>query len=375
METLKISFLSYMGRYATPPFSYGGEIIYWNIVDELAKMGHHVTLYASPGSKCPLNGKLVQMTSIDENGSLNSSKELYNVSLHLKDILSSDIIHDGSNFKLTHYYANTLGHKNSLAHLISVDQHNLFYPHHVVLISRKHLETVKSCFSAYVQEPIPHPIKSPSNMFMSIINPLYVYPDIDLDFFEPCYEKEDYFVWVSRFHPVKGVLMAVDICKKAGVKLKVGGDISSAEHLNYFMKIQPILEKNNVEFVPTPDRMSLKRLLQHAKAFIFPVQYVEAFGLIVLESLALGTPVITSCNGAPSEIIEHGKSGFVSPLSVEAFVERVQMIDELKPEDARRRAEQFKKGTAAQHFYRIYKMMLDGKWPTLLLPTKHKTSL
>jgi len=375
METLKISFLSYMGPYPTPPIAYGGEIIYWNVVDELDKMGHNVTLYASPLSRKPEHGNLVEISSLHpEMGFLDRRTELANVATHLKNILSSDIVHDGSNFKCAHFFANTVGMgEKALAHLISVDEHNLFYPHHVVAISYKHAKAMESSFGAHVQEPIPHPFFTSKNRHTSIVNPVVVYPDIDLDLYQPCYDKEDYVIWVSRFHEVKGPVTAIEACAKAGVKLKMSGDITSQDHRRYFLeKVKPLMDKHGIEYVPTPDRTSLIRFLQKAKAFIFPVSYVEAFGYVVLESLACGTPVITTCNGAMSEIVEHGRSGFIVPNTVDAFAETLSRVNELKPEEARRRAERFKKGNGAREFYKLYKMMLDGKWPRIHLPVKNR---
>jgi glycosyltransferase involved in cell wall biosynthesis len=213
---------------------------------------------------------------------------------------------------------------------------------------------------------------SPRNMFINVVNPVVIYPDIDLELYGPQYEKEDYVIWVSRMHPDKGIVQAIEACAKAHVKLKVSGDIvTNPIHREYYEKtVKPLLTKYDVEYVPTPDRKSLINFMRRGRALIFPIQYIEAFGYVVLESLALGTPVLATCLGAPSEIIEHGKSGFIVPNSVDAFSEALQRIDELKPEDARRRAEYFKKGKGAREFYELYKKMLDGKWPIYYLPQK-----
>lgn len=376
MEKLKISFLSYMGVSATPPKSYGGEIIYWNIVDELAKMGHEVTLYASPGSMCPENGKLVELSNVDERNLSNPLIEHRNIALNLYEILSSDIVHDGSNYKYAHYYANLLGKENNaLVQLISIDHNNLVYPNHVVTISRKQAEIFLSSFTTYFTEPIPHPIHSYRQRFFGVVNPLTVYPDIDLELYEPCYDKEDYVCWVSRMHPDKGPVEAIKACVKAGVKLKMSGDISHHSlHREYFEKVvKPLMDKYGIEYVPTPDRRSLIEFIRKARAMIFPVNYNEAFGYVALECLALGTPVITSCRGALPEIVVHGRSGYIVPYSVEAFAEALSKVDELKPEEARKRATYFRKGNGAKQFYNIYKTMLDGKWPSTVYPTLQKT--
>jgi hypothetical protein len=131
-----------------------------------------------------------------------------------------------------------------------------------------------------------------------------------------------------------------------------------------FIPIQKILKENM-------DTNVYNLEVENASAFLCEGAYIHnSFGYVVLESLALGTPVLATCLGAPSEIIEHGKSGFIVPNSVDAFSEALQRIDELKPEDARRRAEYFKKGKGAREFYTLYKKMLDGKWPIYYLPQK-----
>jgi glycosyltransferase involved in cell wall biosynthesis len=370
METLKIAFLSYMGRYSTPPVNYGGEIIYANIVDELDKMGHEITLYATPNSMIPKHGRLVEHSSIDEHGFLNPYLEHDFVLKHWDEIRRHDIIHDASNFKFAHYYSDVYHIANkSLTHLISNDFVNLYQPYHIVCISWKHTQLALTSSSSYDKEPIPHPVFHKANYLVNVTNPVWIYPDIDLQLYKPRYDKEDYVAWVSRFVPEKGPIQAIEACVKAGVKLKMSGSIWAPDHNKYFTeKVKPLMDKYNIEYVKTEDRQSLIEFLQGAKALIFDVQYNESFGYVALEALACGTPVLATCNGALPEIIEHGKSGFIVPNSVDAFAKYIKKIYKLRPQDARQRATKFAKPKGANEFYKLYKDMLNGKWPTLDLP-------
>ncbi len=370
METLKIAFLSYMGLYSTPPVNYGGEIIQWNLADELSKLGHEVTLYASPGSKKPVNGKLIEHASLDPDKNLMAHIEHNFVLQQMNSILKHDFLIDSSNFKYAHYYAD-IHHQSqkAIAHMISNDFYNLKQPYHVVCLSWKHTKLAETSSPAYSKEPLPHPVFHNYNYLINVSNPMYVYPDIDLEEYQPRYDKEDYVCWTSRMSGEKGIVRAIESCQKAGIKLKISGSRWAPDHKRYYEKVvEPLLQKYSIEYVETDTRAKLIDFLQRARAFIFPVDYPESFGYVVLESLACGTPVITTPNGAMPEIVEHKKSGYIVPNSDECFVRALKRIHRIKPIECRERAKRFAKGNGAKDMNYLIKKSLDGDWKCLDLP-------
>jgi glycosyltransferase involved in cell wall biosynthesis len=120
----------------------------------------------------------------------------------------------------------------------------------------------------------------------------------------------------------------------------------------------------NIKYIPMPldDRHheAKKYLYQKAKAFLFPLQFEESFGLVSIEALSAGTPILTLNMGAQKEIVEHGKTGFVAN-NLDELSRCIEEVDDLKPEDCRKAAvERFDRKVMAKNYMKLYKEVLDG---------------
>jgi len=127
-----------------------------------------------------------------------------------------------------------------------------------------------------------------------------VYPPLDTDFFRPTIPKADYFLTATRLEPYKRVELVIEVFNELGWPLKIAGSGSAFEGLK-------ALAKNNVEFLGRVGDEKLRDLYSGARAFIFPA--LEDAGLVVLESLACGTPVIAYGRGGVSEFVRDGENG------------------------------------------------------------------
>jgi len=119
-------------------------------------------------------------------------------------------------------------------------------------------------------------------------------------------EPEDYLVFLGRFTPGKGVLAAIEIARRAGVRLK----LAAPESEYYREQVAPHVDGKQIQYVGELDFAEKTALLQGAQALLYPVQEGEPFGLVLVEAMACGTPVVALRRGAVSEIVRDGVSGY-----------------------------------------------------------------
>lgn len=413
MESLRICFLSYMGPFPTNTAyeGYGGEAIMARCVEELSKRGHEVTLIASPGSMTPVNGKLIVKSSyvakyvcplcnleignmfgskLDVcpkcnvkatlSGNLSGQVELSNVlSEGVKDaLLKADVVHDSSNFKIAAKWAfENRKDTHVIQHLIGNDVWNVRLPKNVVAISQNHRQHI--IHNSFGYQQLPFPPQASNVRGIHVKDARVVYPDIDLDYWKPSEGKGDdkgiYNCWYSRCHPDKGLDDVIDIAGISKRRFKMFGAHSIGDHHSYFYDkrsdhprpyVDMIREVPNIEWLEEEAIAGNKRveLVSKASAFVFPVglrtNYAEAFGLVLLEALACGTPILVSPYGSAPEIVTHGKTGFVCP-DVTTFAERLDDVKLLKPEACRNEAvTKYYKGRQAEEFEKIYADLLNG---------------
>lgn len=155
----------------------------------------------------------------------------------------------------------------------------------------------------------------------------------DADWFEYREKKGDYFLFLARVNPSKGVTFALDACREAGVKLKVVGQLP---HGDAGKTALAEIQDKGAEYLPSVGLDGRKELLAGARALLSPTVYVEPFGGVTVEAGFSGTPVIATAWGAFPEIIEHGVTGWLCH-SRDDMVEAIRRIDEIQPAACRSR--------------------------------------
>ena len=194
----------------------------------------------------------------------------------------------------------------------------------------------------------------------------YVYGGCSTEFYSPdpkrAYEKADspYFLYLSRFHPTKRPEVVLALAKRfPDVEFVFGSKPGTPDHVYYGTQYLEYARKlPNVKHVE-PTHEEKRELYRKAKAVIFP-SVGEAFGLVCVESLACGTGVIASNDGAFREIIEHGKTGFLCS-SLDEFARAIKMVDIINPKECRCVAtEKFSRQRVAREYLEIYKDIANG---------------
>ena len=142
-------------------------------------------------------------------------------------------------------------------------------------------------------------------------------------------QKDDYVVWLGRLSPDKAAHLAIDVARKSGKRIVLAGKCSEPDERAYFEdQVRPRLGPD-VEYVDELSAEEKYELLGRALAFVFPLQWEEPFGMVLIEAMACGTPVLALARGAVPEVVVDGVTGFVrnDPEELVAAMERVGDID------------------------------------------------
>src|SRR4029077_5233756 len=124
-------------------------------------------------------------------------------------------------------------------------------------------------------------------------------------------EKKDYVGFLGRIAPCKGPHLAIEAARRAGVRLKLAGEVQPLFRDYWEQQVLPLIDGVQIEYVGAVDHAQKNELLSHARALLFPIQWEEPFGLVMIEAMACGTPVLALPGGSVEEIVRDGVSGWI----------------------------------------------------------------
>ncbi len=187
-----------------------------------------------------------------------------------------------------------------------------------------------------------------------------VHNAIDVGTFPYREDKDDYVLFLGRFNPDKGAHLAIDAARRAGRRIVLAGKLNEAAEKAYFeAEIRPRLGRD-AEYVGEADATTKRELFSGARCLVFPIQWEEPFGMVMVEALACGTPVAAIGRGSVPEVLEHGVSGIVVP-DASSFPGALERATELAPEACRRRAEEkFDLPVMAAGYERVLGMLVEA---------------
>ena len=149
-----------------------------------------------------------------------------------------------------------------------------------------------------------------------------IHHGIQLDQYKLVEKKQQYLSFIGRIAPIKGTHIAIDVAQRTGIPLKIAGEVQPA-HREYFeRKVKPQLDGKLVEYIGPADLAAKNELLGNSLAMLFPIQWNEPFGLVMVEAMACGTPVLASPGGSVPEVVQNGVSGYIC-RTVREMVKRV----------------------------------------------------
>lgn len=357
---MEIALISTTG-YSTPPKAYGGEIMVHDLAEALAVQGHVVHLFATFDSSAVSDGVILHPLTRAQPSAESMRDSEYEVIKYYSDILKSvDIVHDFSHMKQVAEYCRT----NEIKCISTLWGNTFDKPrpaYNMVCWSVAHRLCGIHGKSGYEGTPFNKPYLYSG----SIKDARIVYGGVNTDFYNESSKHGDYLLYVARPHASKGTDIAIELAKKTGVNLILAWRTSSPDHVFFEKKyLEMIKGHENIMFVELPDdetHHAIKRdLMSHAKGFLFPVQYSEAFGLVVAEAMSCGTPVITTDRGSMPELVIDGKTGYICK-SENDFINAIRMIGTIKREDCRKRAvEMYDRSVTAHNYVELYKSIING---------------
>jgi glycosyltransferase involved in cell wall biosynthesis len=310
--------------FAVPPSGYGGiEWIVWLLADGLTERGHEVTLFASGDSrtKATLESVFEQAPSELIGRSL---PELRHVLACYERAGDFDVVNDH-----TGPLSAVLGGLSTTPVLHTVHGPLDGEPGEVYARIGGLAPSV-GLVSISLNQRRPKP---DLNWVANIPNAL------DLEHY-PCKpHRGDYLLFLGRMNHEKGAHRAIAVAMEVGLPVKLAGKVQERKEKEYFAEfVEPHLGES-IEYLGEVNHGTKVELLQNARATLFPIEWEEPFGLVMIESMACGTPVIATRHGAVPEVIEEGRGGIV----VDHFREMaaaLERVDEIEPLECRRYVEE-----------------------------------
>jgi glycosyltransferase involved in cell wall biosynthesis len=182
---------------------------------------------------------------------------------------------------------------------------------------------------------------------------------LDLDAYPVHAERGQYLLFLGRMSADKGCHRAVEVAREAGLPLRIAGKMREPAEREYFETYVAPYLGDGIEYLGETSHGKKVALLQNARATLFPIEWEEPFGLVMIESMACGTPVIATRWGAVPEVIEHGRSGIV----VDDYREMAGALaaaDELEPHECRRWVEEhFSAARMVEDYVGAYEAVLS----------------
>jgi glycosyltransferase involved in cell wall biosynthesis len=194
---------------------------------------------------------------------------------------------------------------------------------------------------------------------------------IDVERFKMSRKKDEYLLWLGRICPEKAPHLAIEAAKRAGMKLVLAGQVYPfSYHKMYFEnEVKPLIEgrNSNVEFIELPTFEEKVDLLRCAKALLVTSLIPETSSLVAMEAGACGTPVVAFRNGALSEVVQHGYTGF-TVRSLDDMVAAIRDVGDIWPDECRHNVEtKFSSKAMADGYERLYRRVIEEHRETMAL--------
>jgi glycosyltransferase involved in cell wall biosynthesis len=334
---------------SVPPRLYGGtERVVSYLTEDLVAQGHDVTLFASGDS----------ITSADlvacSNMALRLDPKVHDVIPHYMMMLDK-VMGRAAEFDILHFHIDHL---------------------HFPLFRRSERSTVTTLhgrqdlpdnllfYGSFQEMPL---VSISQSQRRPIANANFmgtVQHGLPLNLHHPNFHRKwNYLAFLGRISPEKGPVEAIQIARALNIPLKIAAKVDTVDEAYFREKVRPLLDAPGVEFVGEVSEMKKGDFLRNASALVFPICWPEPFGLVMIEAMACGTPVLAFDCGSVREVVDDGLTGRVVNTLDEAIaaLPKVMLLDRRK---VRQRFEQrFSARRMANDYLRIYQMLLRQSRP------------
>ena len=285
------------------------------LTEELVGLGHEVTLFASGDSVTA--ARLVPGCDRALRLDPDSAASRDPVAAHL--VLLEKVFAQARQFDVVHFHCDylhfPLSRRSRMAQVTTL--HGRLDLPEMVALYREYREAPLVSISDAQRLPIPW-----ANWRAT------VHHGLPPSAWEPQLEPGSYVAVLGRISPEKGVDAAIEIARRAGVPLRIAAKVDPSDRAYFESVIEPLLEDPGVEFLGEIGESEKNAFLGGARALLFPIDWPEPFGLVMIEAMACGTPVVAYRRGSVTEVLEDGVTGFIVP-DVAAAARAVKRIDRL----------------------------------------------
>ncbi len=311
-----------------PPTTYGGiELLMKLLIDELVARGNDVTLFAS--GDCFTEAKLHPITELNVTEMMARGKA-YSYE-HYASAAMAEVLARAGEFDVIHYHLSPAW----LPLAATTQTPGLFTMHTCPQIDD---EFIFRRWPQIAVNGISHSQMRSTEGRSGRAFPV-VYNGCDFGNCEPGFEPGRYLAYLGRMSQEKNPLDAIRIARKVRMPIVLAGQAQGAKEEQYFVEqIQPLIDGDAVRWLGLVDYAQKQALLRHAAALIFPIQWDEPFGLVMIEAMACGTPVVAHSRGAVPEVVDDGITGFHSD-SIDALATLIPQAMELDRRKVRSHAE------------------------------------
>lgn len=330
-----------------PPKLYGGtERIVHFLTEELVRQGHDVTLFASGDSKT--DGNLVSCTP----RALRLVDGAQNLVPHHLGMIEQ-IQRRLADFDIVHFHIDLLQYP--------VIQ-NWTTPTLTTLHGRLDIPDLFECYETFCDVPLVS-ISNNQRLPLPPVNWIdTVYHGLPPNLLPFSSQQGDYLVFLGRISPEKRPDRAIEIALRSGKKLKMAAKIDRVDQDYWETEIRPLVEgHDSIEYIGEVNEEEKAILLGNAAALVFPIDWPEPFGLVMIEALSCGTPVIAWKNGSVPEVMEDGISGRI----VQSMDEAVAAVDQVFAMDRAAVRLNFEKrftvARMAEDYVRVYQGLINAR--------------
>jgi glycosyltransferase involved in cell wall biosynthesis len=329
---------------SVPPAMYGGtERVVHYLTEELVAAGHRVTLFASGDSRTsatliPCCARALRLASCADATPSHA--------LMLERVLAR-----ADDFDIIHFHTE---------------------PYHFPLLRRLHIPTVttqhgrldlphqREFFEEFTDIPLVSISDDQRTPVPHAAWQATVYHGLPLDLFRFGARPGRYLAFVGRISPEKRPDLAIEIARKAGMELRIAAKVSDTDRHYFEQQIRPLLSQPHVRFLGELGDAGKADVMAGAAALLMPLDWPEPFGLVMIESMACGTPVIAFRRGSVPEIVDEGKTGFIVD-GVAGAVRAVGQLAQLDRKGVRRWFEsRFSARRMAEDYLRVYRRRIEA---------------
>jgi glycosyltransferase involved in cell wall biosynthesis len=339
--------------FGVPPAKYGGtELVIYNQVEEFVRMGHEVYLLGPGVSKTSAHlisifpDALIDWLGVEKYNNVQARNyyKIYGAAIMLSKIqkIKPDIIYNHCDWRFLF-----------LSQSVSCPIINTM---HIIKKRFEDLETFKNFKNSnYVSIS-----NNQRNDFPELNWVKTIYNGIDVTKFDFNDKKDNYFVYLGRTTPDKGLAEICKVIKNTKYKLKIGAKLDTDNPTYFDNEVKPLIDGDQIQFLGEVDHIGKNALLKNAKALLIWLNWEEPFGMVFPEAYACGTPVIGNKRGSLPEIVEEGKTGFLVN-NLEEMAKKLAEVEQLDSQYCREYVEKrFSKEIMAQQYIDLAENILGS---------------